>query len=658
MKTKFALRVTSLVALVLLPVIAVLAIVFLVKPQFSGTFVGELDEKYERLASIDEPKIVIVGGSSAAFGIDTETLEKATGYKVVNFGLYADLGTKIMLDLSERHINKGDIVIIAPEVDAQTLSLFFNGETALKALDDKPSMLFSLKLANFDDLWGGLWPYMTDKLYYRINGTPVISEESIYRSDVFDEYGDIDPTRFPREGNVMTFGYDTTKEIVLECSTYDDAFIDYVNRYTKKIERRGATVYYTFCPLNRDGVRLDKSSDLSKDEQLAALSASLLNDLKDAFDCEILGSPADSLMDPLYFYDTNFHLNDAGVLLFTGELADRINATKNKTTQHYLEGMRTEGALYQDEYLIYRRQADGSYKVCDTTSLMNLASCLLVPATVTNEAGTALVSGVEVGALDDCRRLDTIVFASGSAMTTLSEACFAELSNLVEVYLYDPLTSLTDLVEGCTFSYQVPEAHKNGYLTAEGFASVSHRVMATDLAEAEMCEIVDILLTEHKEQMANALKTSDAYFRYEQLADGTFMITGLTDLGKTQRYLVIPAHITIEGEEYDVVMLAPNAFADSKATALVVPSDATLHDFANYVFVGSSIRDLYLYPAVTSFGTISGNMIAGVPQGFAIHIYGEASMSEYKADYSWNQFGPLYRLNSLTEAQLVEQLSK
>ena len=64
--------------------------------------------------SVEGKKIVIVGGSSVAFGFDSQKIEQAfPGYKVVNFGLYADLGTKVMLDLSEDHISEGDIVIVA-----------------------------------------------------------------------------------------------------------------------------------------------------------------------------------------------------------------------------------------------------------------------------------------------------------------------------------------------------------------------------------------------------------------------------------------------------------------------------------------------------------------------------------------------------------------
>ena len=77
--------------------------------QFDNTFLGELSCKIERLESIDQPKIIVVGGSSVAFGLRSDIMEQQLGMPVVNFGLYASLGTKLMVDLSKANIGEGDI---------------------------------------------------------------------------------------------------------------------------------------------------------------------------------------------------------------------------------------------------------------------------------------------------------------------------------------------------------------------------------------------------------------------------------------------------------------------------------------------------------------------------------------------------------------------
>ena len=133
-----ALLTLAILSVVILPAIVAIGL----PPVYSNSFVGVLDEKVERLASIEGKKVVVVGGSSVAFGLDSALMEEYLGMPVVNFGLYAAIGTKAMLDLSLPHIGEGDIVVLAPETDAQTLSLYFNGENMWKAIDDAPALLW------------------------------------------------------------------------------------------------------------------------------------------------------------------------------------------------------------------------------------------------------------------------------------------------------------------------------------------------------------------------------------------------------------------------------------------------------------------------------------------------------------------------------------
>ena len=149
--------------LILSPVLFVCAYALSIPPVYSETFYGALNEKYGRLNSLEGEKIVVVGGSSVAFGLDSELLESYTGMPVVNFGLYADLGTKMMLDLSLSGISNGDVVILAPEMDRQTLSLYFNNDSALMALDDEPAMMRHLAVDDMLSCVGGMWKFAQDK---------------------------------------------------------------------------------------------------------------------------------------------------------------------------------------------------------------------------------------------------------------------------------------------------------------------------------------------------------------------------------------------------------------------------------------------------------------------------------------------------------------
>ena len=120
--------------------------------QFGNTFMGELKSKYERLKSTEGKRIVLIGGSGAAFDCDSSMLEEFfPSYEIVNFGMYAGLGTKAVLDLSESYIHEGDIVIFSPEQSEQTLSDYFNGEYMWQAVDGAFGMLRDIKSENFAD---------------------------------------------------------------------------------------------------------------------------------------------------------------------------------------------------------------------------------------------------------------------------------------------------------------------------------------------------------------------------------------------------------------------------------------------------------------------------------------------------------------------------
>lgn len=309
-KPGWAVKTVALLLVTVIPFLLIAAGIFLLPGVFGTTFLGELTDKYERLCSIPDAKIVVVGGSSVAFGLDSSLLEELCGMPVVNFGLYATLGSKIMLDLSLPEIGEGDIVVLAPELDPQTLSLYFNAEAAWQACDSNMSMLWRLDYDNLGDMLGGAFGYLADKLKYLRLGA--FDPPGVYNSASFDEYGDI---VYPRPYNVMTFGYDINKPLSFSTSDYSAEFIEYLNEYIAVCEKRGAKVCYAFPPMNASAVAAGTD---------ASDYGALYDFLCESLDCEILGSPADYIMDEAYFYDSNFHPNDAGTVLHTSHLAEGL----------------------------------------------------------------------------------------------------------------------------------------------------------------------------------------------------------------------------------------------------------------------------------------------------------------------------------------------
>lgn len=291
------------------PFTALAAVIVFTKPAYSETFLGELPYKVDRLDSVEGPKIIVIGGSSVAFGLDSTMLESLTGMPVVNFGLYADLGTKIMLDLAKKSIGKGDIAVIAPELDPQTLSLFFNGKSAWRACETRLSLLLRIGRGNAGDLLGSVPGFISEKNTQLRAGTPA---DGVYTRASFNEIGDM---IYERPYNNMSVGYDISKPVSFSPDIFSGDFIDYVNDFAAYCEKKGAKAVWSFPPVNASGI--EAGTDEATYE---ALYARLCEEL----DFEIISNPGDYVMPSRYFYDTNFHPNSAGAKHHTSHLASDL----------------------------------------------------------------------------------------------------------------------------------------------------------------------------------------------------------------------------------------------------------------------------------------------------------------------------------------------
>jgi len=82
---------------------------------WQGDYMFALIDKFERLETEKSPKIVLIGGSNLAFGMDSKTLSQYYNMPVINMGLHAGIGLRFLLEEIKPYIKKNDIVIIIPE---------------------------------------------------------------------------------------------------------------------------------------------------------------------------------------------------------------------------------------------------------------------------------------------------------------------------------------------------------------------------------------------------------------------------------------------------------------------------------------------------------------------------------------------------------------
>ena len=307
---------TFLLLLCLLPAL-LLAAEASIPGIYGESYYAELAPMTERLYRAQGQKLVLIGGSNIAFGLDVELLEqilrdKGFDYTVCPYGLYAAVGCSAMLSLSEDALGEGDLVILAMEPMDETLSGYFGASAFLKCAEDAPWLLRKLNGDQRRAALGNYVSYLQERLSVLRSGA-LPEAQGVYSRAAFGENCNLD---FERAGNIMALGFDTAESVDLQTLQIEEAFAGQVNDYCLAAEKRGAAVYLSFSPVNR--------SALAEESEEAMLA--YFNLFQETFACPVISDPHRYVLDSAWFYDSNFHLNSAGARLRTIRLAEDILA--------------------------------------------------------------------------------------------------------------------------------------------------------------------------------------------------------------------------------------------------------------------------------------------------------------------------------------------
>ena len=282
-------------------------------PVYQDSYYAELPALVRRMDEARGRRLILIGGSSVAFGIDVALLEtylreKGFEYTVCPLGLYAAVGTSAMLSLSESALREGDTVVLALEPAADALTAYFGATAFLKCAESDPSLFWRLGRDQQARVIGNAVPFLQEK-YALVRSGQLPKAEGVYAKAAFDENCNM---AYPREGNILAMGYDTGSPIALSGLAIDPSFAAQINAYCKSASKKGASVFMSFSPMNKSAVTGDANDYFT-----------LCNE---TFDCPVISNPLDYILDSGWFYDSNFHLNTAGAHMRTWLLARDILA--------------------------------------------------------------------------------------------------------------------------------------------------------------------------------------------------------------------------------------------------------------------------------------------------------------------------------------------
>lgn len=265
--------------------------------------------KQARWDTLRQPRLMLVGFSELAFGIDSKMIQDSTGYNVCNFGLHAGLGAHIVYDDAVRNASTNDLVILAVPIDMTN-----SGDAEVASLgylvDRCPYKLWDLNTSNKMVLIKGVYKLLKGKLYYNVNnlvGKTIFDEE--YNCENFNEYGDESAHWYKPD---LEDDPDGIKN--LQISKLNKDSYEYFVQTVKKIKEKGANVI--IIP------ELLKESTYSSNSEFEDFIEEKLK--SDGITYSI--RPSNFLLPHEYSY-LGVHANRKGVDFVTNKLINAINTT-------------------------------------------------------------------------------------------------------------------------------------------------------------------------------------------------------------------------------------------------------------------------------------------------------------------------------------------
>ena len=113
-----------------------------------NAYMAAIADKMHLLDSIPSPRLILMSGSSMAFGVDSELLSKELEIPVVNASLHFKLGSRFMINQLKSTVRKGDFVLITLEYVVQSKGAF---EEKLMVADYYPPAKNWIQFTSFSE---------------------------------------------------------------------------------------------------------------------------------------------------------------------------------------------------------------------------------------------------------------------------------------------------------------------------------------------------------------------------------------------------------------------------------------------------------------------------------------------------------------------------
>ena len=279
--------------------VSVLVFCMVMAGEFEESYCAAVIDKAERLQSIEEPKLVLLGDSNVVLGIDSAQLEDALGMPVVNMALHAGIGNVFHERMARLNVTEGDVYVYAP-CSFDDKDKIEDPVLAWTAIG-RHWELFDLIPEH--DRWRMVkrYPTFLKKCINRfVEGTGDSEIGEIYSRSNFNEYGDM-AYKNPE------YRWKFVEPVVP--SKVNDRTAERIDELAVWLEERGATLVVAAYPIADGELTSAREGFVEFQEEL-----------EQKLECEVISDFTDYMYDYDYFYDSPLHLTVEGTDLRTKQL--------------------------------------------------------------------------------------------------------------------------------------------------------------------------------------------------------------------------------------------------------------------------------------------------------------------------------------------------
>jgi hypothetical protein len=279
-------------------------------------FAAKID-KHNLLVQQSSPRIVFVGGSNLAFGLDSSEIERLLGYHPVNMGIHLGLGLDFMLQEVEPFLKHDDVVLMSPEYENFTDLYSGDVGTLFTQMEIQPDSIRFFTLGNLTlFLDQGLIVIGTITRRSASFGISVLKGEvqkqpqatlGPYQRGAFNQFGDVIAHRnlAPKDFQVDKYKPSTPASIY--------RVITKLNAFNNRCQHTGVLVFYSYPPLFQG--QMQANADMMRE---------IAFNLSQRLNFPLLDTPEEMSFPLDYFFDGPYHLNAFGTQIRTWHLIEKL----------------------------------------------------------------------------------------------------------------------------------------------------------------------------------------------------------------------------------------------------------------------------------------------------------------------------------------------